>query len=49
MYLLGMFLLARLIIDNLLAQETREDFEEEMDSDVLPNGIDQAYVKTSSF
>ena len=42
-----MFLLARLIIDNLLAQETREDFEEEMDSDILPNGIDQAYVKNN--
>jgi hypothetical protein len=40
-----MFLLARLITDNLLAQENRADFDEEMDSDILPDGIDQAYVK----
>ncbi len=41
-----MFLLARLIIDNL-AQENLDDFEEEMDSDILLNGIDQAYVLPS--
>ena len=41
-----MFLLARLIIDNLLAQENLEDLEQEMDSDILPHGIDQAYANS---
>lgn len=40
--LLGMFLLARLIMDNLLGQEVLEDLEEEMDSEILPSGIEQA-------
>jgi hypothetical protein len=37
-----MFLLARLIIDNLLSQDNLEDLEEELDSDILPTGIDEA-------
>lgn len=41
----GMFLLARLIMDNLLAQDNVEDLEEEMESDILPAGIEQAYVR----
>ncbi|TVY90811.1 Ankyrin [Lachnellula willkommii] len=41
----GMFLLARLILDNLLAQDNLEDFDDEMDSDILPNGIEQALCK----
>ncbi|KAI9819644.1 MAG: hypothetical protein M1827_007094 [Pycnora praestabilis] len=39
----GMFLLARLIMDNLLNQDTLEDLEEELDNKTLPTGIDQAY------
>lgn len=38
----GMFLLARLIMENLLAQDTMVDLEEELESDILPNGIDEA-------
>ena len=37
-----MFLLARLIMDNLLNQDSIEDLEEELCSDILPNGIDEA-------
>ena len=37
-----MFLLARLIMENLLAQDTIVDLEEELESDILPNGIDEA-------
>jgi hypothetical protein len=39
-----MFLLARLIMDNLLAQDNVEDLEEEMESDILPAGIEEAYA-----
>ncbi|KAL9614732.1 MAG: hypothetical protein Q9167_000801 [Letrouitia subvulpina] len=39
----GMFLLATLIMENLLDQESIEDLEEELRPDVLPRGIDQAY------
>ena len=38
---LGMFLLTRLILDNLFDQEPQEDLKEVRD-EVLPNGIDQA-------
>ena len=37
-----MFLLARLIMDNLIEQDCRQDFEAELSDEVLPNGIDQA-------
>ena len=37
-----MFLLATLIMENLLDQETLEDLEEELRPDVLPQGIGQA-------
>ena len=39
-----MFLLARLIMDNLMDQDCREDLEEELNCEVLPDGIDQASV-----
>lgn len=38
----GMFLLARLIMDNLIDQESLEDLEEELDTDILPKGINEA-------
>lgn len=38
----GMFLLARLIMDNLMDQENREDLEEELRPDTLPSGISEA-------
>ena len=38
----GMFLLARLIMDNLLDQICHEDLEEELRSEILPKGIKQA-------
>ena len=41
---LGMFLLARLILDNLVDQDNLEDLEEELMNDKLPRGIDEAYV-----
>ncbi len=44
-----MFLLARLIMDNLLDQDCREDLEEELKDKMLPNGIDQACVSLSKF
>ena len=40
----GMFLLARLIMDNLLSQDTLEDLNEELRFEVLPFGINEAYV-----
>ncbi|KAL2041208.1 hypothetical protein N7G274_006153 [Stereocaulon virgatum] len=41
----GMFLLARLIMDNLLDQICHEDLEEELRSEILPKGINQAYAR----
>ncbi|KAL9043378.1 MAG: hypothetical protein Q9214_003434, partial [Letrouitia sp. 1 TL-2023] len=41
----GMFLLARLILDNLLDQDCYADLEEELNDKLLPNGIDQAYAR----
>lgn len=38
-----MFLLARLIMDNLHNQETWEDIDEELRSEILPRKIDEAY------
>ncbi len=38
----GMFLLARLIMDNLIDQDCRQDLEEELSDEVLPNGIGEA-------
>ena len=37
-----MFLLPRLILDNLIDQDCRQDLEEELSDETLPNGIDQA-------
>ncbi|KAH8587440.1 hypothetical protein B0O99DRAFT_747604 [Bisporella sp. PMI_857] len=39
----GMFLLARLIMDNLLSQDNLEDLNEELRFEVLPHGINEAY------
>ncbi|KAL6721442.1 hypothetical protein ACLMJK_000545 [Lecanora helva] len=41
----GMFLLARLIMDNLIDQDCTEDLEIELADTVLPRGIDQAYAR----
>ena len=38
----GMFLLARLIMDNLIDQDFPDELEEELRSEVLPKGIDEA-------
>lgn len=38
----GMFLLARLIIDNLISQINLEDLEHELRTDILPTGIKEA-------
>lgn len=40
--LLGMFLLARLIMDNLMAQDSIEELEEELSTEILPKGINEA-------
>lgn len=37
-----MFLLARLILDNLMDQDSIEDLERELCTDTLPKGIDEA-------
>ena len=37
-----MFLLARLIMDNLIDQDCRQDLEEELRDEILPTGIGQA-------
>jgi hypothetical protein len=37
-----MFLLARLIMDNLIIQDDLEELEEELDNEILPHGIDEA-------
>jgi hypothetical protein len=37
-----MFLLARLIMDNLLDQDSLDDINEELRSEILPNGIGEA-------
>lgn len=37
-----MFLLARLIMDNLMVQDNIEELEEELSTDILPKGINQA-------
>jgi len=39
-----MFLLARLIMENLLSQESLEDLNEELKFEVLPHGIHEAYT-----
>ena len=39
-----MFLLARLILDNIMDQDCREDLDEELSSEILPKGINQALV-----
>jgi hypothetical protein len=39
---IGMFLLARLIMDNLLDQDSLDDLNEELKSEILPRGIDEA-------
>ena len=39
---LGMFLLARLIMDNLIDQDFPDELAEELRSEVLPKGIDEA-------
>ena len=36
-----MFLFARLTVENLLCQSSREDLLEELESEVLPEDIDQ--------
>lgn len=40
--LLGMFLLARLIMDNFMAQDNIEELEEELGTEILPKGINEA-------
>ena len=37
-----MFLLARLIMDNLVDQDCEEALEEELKNEILPRGIDEA-------
>jgi len=40
-----MFLFAKLVWDNLLAQNTLQALEEELDPEVLPTELYAAYVK----
>ncbi|CEN61886.1 hypothetical protein ASPCAL08533 [Aspergillus calidoustus] len=39
----GMFLFARLVMHNLCSQVSRADFNRETSSEILPNGLDEAY------
>jgi hypothetical protein len=38
----GMFLFAHLVVENLLAQPTRAQFEHELEPDIFPEGLGQA-------
>jgi hypothetical protein len=40
----GMFLFARLVLENLFDQKCLEDLYYELEPDTFPNGFDQAYV-----
>jgi hypothetical protein len=40
----GMFLFAKLVLENLYGQQKLEDVYKEMRPDVFPHGFDQAYV-----
>lgn len=42
--LLGMFLYARVVLENLLGQITLRDLRQELQPDTFPKGIDQASV-----
>lgn len=39
----GMFLFARLVMDNLMNQDCEEALEDELKNEILPQGIDEAY------
>ena len=40
----GMFLFAKLVLENLYSQQNLEDVYKEMRSDIFPRGFEQAYV-----
>jgi hypothetical protein len=42
----GMFLYAKLVMENLLRQRTREDLMRELEPNTFPKGLDEAYVDT---
>ncbi|KAI7765160.1 hypothetical protein LZL87_005873 [Fusarium oxysporum] len=39
----GMFLYARVVLDNLAAMDSKRDFKDELESDAFPKDLDQAY------
>jgi hypothetical protein len=39
MVIIGMFLFARLVIQNLLSQTKLEDFERELEPQLFPSGV----------
>ncbi|SCV41841.1 uncharacterized protein FFB14_07565 [Fusarium fujikuroi] len=39
----GMFLYARVVLDNLAAMDSKRDFKHELESDAFPKDLDQAY------
>lgn len=39
---IGMFLFARLVMDNLMNQDCEEALEDELKNEILPQGIDEA-------
>ena len=39
-----MFLYAKVVLDNLLSQDSPADFKEEMSTDNFPDGLDAAYA-----
>ena len=41
-----MFLYAKLVMENLLRQRTREDLMRELEPNTFPKGLDEAYVDT---
>jgi hypothetical protein len=45
----GMFLLARLIMDNLIIQDDLEELEGELDNEILPHGIDEAWASSYAY
>ena len=41
-----MFLYVKIVLENLLAQQTRGHFKRELSDENFPEGLDQAYVQS---
>jgi hypothetical protein len=48
-FLLGMFLYAKVVLDNLFSQDSSAEFEDEMASDNFPTDLEKAYEPSAIF